>query len=33
MNNFKGIVTHQTVSIEDFNKLMTMPTEEIKNLE
>lgn len=31
MGNFKGVFTHQTVSMEDFTKLMTMPTEEIKN--
>ena len=30
MGNFKGIVTHQTLSDEDFNKLMTMPIEEIE---
>ena len=28
---FKGILTHQTISTDDFNKLMTMPTDEIKN--
>ncbi|MCL4385932.1 MAG: 6-phosphogluconolactonase [Actinobacteria bacterium] len=30
MGNFKGIVTHQTLSDEDFAKLMTMPIEEIE---
>lgn len=31
MGNFKGILTHQTLSDEDFKKLMTMPTEELEN--
>jgi len=31
MGIFKGITTHRTISFEDFNKLMTMPTGEIKN--
>ncbi len=31
MGNFKGIVTHQTVSNEDLSKLMTIASEEIKN--
>lgn len=31
MRNFKGVITHQTVSMENFTKMMTMPTEEIKN--
>ncbi len=31
MGNFKGVLTHQTLSDEDFKKLMTMPIEEIKN--
>lgn len=31
MGFFKGILTHQTISMEDFNKLMTIPTDEIKN--
>jgi len=30
MGFFKGIITHRTISFEDFNKLMTMPTDEIK---
>lgn len=31
MGNFKGILTHQTVSMEDFTKIMTIPVEEIKD--
>jgi len=31
MGTFKGLMTHQTLSDEDFNKLMTMPIEEIKD--
>jgi glucosamine-6-phosphate deaminase len=31
MEKFKGVLTHQTVSSDDFYKLMTMPAEEIKN--
>jgi glucosamine-6-phosphate deaminase len=30
MGDFKGILTHQTISQENFNKLMTMKTEEIR---
>jgi len=29
MNKFNGIVTHQTVSDEDFKKMMTVPIEDI----
>ncbi|MGM0366652.1 MAG: 6-phosphogluconolactonase [Actinomycetota bacterium] len=29
MGSFKGIVTHQTVSDEDFEKIMSMPSEDI----
>lgn len=31
MGSFKGILTHQTISLKDFNKLMTIPTDEIKD--
>jgi len=31
MNKLKGILTHQTVSDEDFRKMMTMPAEEINS--
>jgi glucosamine-6-phosphate deaminase len=31
MGNFKGILTHQTVSEDDFDKLMAIPSDEIKN--
>ncbi len=31
MGSFKGILTHQTISLEDFNRLMTIPADEIKN--
>ena len=31
MGNFKGVMTHQTVSNKDFSKLMTIASEEIKN--
>jgi len=31
MGKFNGILTHQTLSPDDFNKIMTMPAEEIKN--
>ena len=31
MSYFNGILTHQTISLEDFNKLMIMQIEEIKN--
>lgn len=30
MGNFKGIITHQTLSDQDFTRLMTMPVEELK---
>jgi len=30
MGNFKGILTHQTLSDEDFARLMTMPVEELE---
>ncbi|MBN1298511.1 MAG: 6-phosphogluconolactonase [Actinobacteria bacterium] len=30
MNGFKGILTHQTISHEDFKRLMAMPSDEIK---
>ena len=31
MSKFRGIVTHQTVSDEDFRKIMSMPAVEINN--
>jgi glucosamine-6-phosphate deaminase len=31
MGIFEGILTHQTVSLEDLNKLMSIPADEIKN--
>ena len=31
MGNFKGILTHQTVSDKDFEMIMTVPEKEIKN--
>lgn len=31
MGNFKGLMTHQTISNEDLSKLMTIASEEIKN--
>lgn len=31
MKKIKGIMTHQTVNDDDFQKIMTMPAEEIKN--
>jgi glucosamine-6-phosphate deaminase len=31
MGKFNGVLTHQTVSTDDFYKMMTMPTEEIKD--
>ena len=31
MGKFKGVLTHQTVSSDEFYKLMTMPDEEFKN--
>ncbi|GAJ15455.1 unnamed protein product [marine sediment metagenome] len=31
MSKFKGMVTHQTVSDEDFKKIMSMPAGEIDN--
>ncbi len=31
MSLFKGILTHQTISSEDFSRLMTISTDEIKN--
>ena len=31
MSKFRGIVTHQTVSDEDFRKIMSMPVAEINN--
>ena len=31
MGNFKGLMTHQTVSDDDFEKIMTIPSEEISN--
>ena len=31
MANFRGILTHQTIDEKDFDKLLTMPADEIKN--
>jgi glucosamine-6-phosphate deaminase len=31
MGKFNGVLTHQTVSSEDFHRIMTMPAQEIKN--